>query len=156
MKFNIVQSTISSLPALTILQFVHLKTTPTFDNLPEFDKVFESLTAFVVPFALLLTVFSIGWTLPNRLGQSPDAVKRAARCLGRHYLYLDAAYGMYPQAVCALAWMVSSPTLLLSAWQAVVTFRQIPNDLYAEGELGQPMTLLNADEKTPYRGFATA
>jgi len=92
MKFNIVQSTISSLPALAVLQVVHEKIIPTFDNLPEFDKVFATLAVFVVPFTLLLAVFSIRCTLRNRTGQSPDVMKRAGRCLGRHYLYLDAAY----------------------------------------------------------------
>lgn len=156
LKFNIFQSAISALPSVFIAAGIRFfekqpATPPLFENLPEFEAVYGSLEPFVIPFVLLLVSFAVGLTL-NQDRSPASALRVQRRRLGRHYLYLDAAYGLYPQALAALYPTLSAafqyPSVLM-AWQAVITFRLLPSDLYARGEsLDKPLQLFGSDPKT--------
>lgn len=154
-KFNIVQSTLSALPSVAIAFGNFLRKAPSapplFPALPEFDTVYGVLEPFLIPFVLLLTAFAIGRTIKRE----PDAgldIGAARHRLSRHYLYLDATYGLFSQALASLYPSIAEwfpyPSLLL-VWQGVITFRLLPMDLYAHGEaFNQSTQLFKPDPKS--------
>ena len=136
--FNLTQSTLSGLPALLIpliLRILHLsKTTPAQDDLLD-----EILQLFGIPFILMLTAYVVGRaSLWKR-----DATKAAKRHAAHVFLYLDGAYGFYPQlaatAVFSLALAASDASDLqavlrfaswVGIWQLIVSMKTIPNELF--------------------------
>ena len=133
--FNLLQGTLSGLPALLIpfaaklLRFTMAEETPD-------DKTMEILQWLRLPFILTVTAYVVGraslW--------KTDATKTARARAARVFLSLDGAYGLYPQAAgCAGVTLylmgpdiqaLHSLLLWVGVWQLVVSMKTIPAELF--------------------------
>ena len=100
-------------------------------------KAEELLKPFAVPFILMLTAYIVG---ALSLWHS-DATKEAKKRAGRIFLYLDAAYGLYPQIGASLitsAWSydpasvsIIAPFSFWISWsQLIIYLTIIPAELF--------------------------
>lgn len=106
--FNLYQSALSAVPTAAMFFVLHffglrtiddvhalrLKNVMTPDAFSYLEKVTPYLHATVVPLTLFVGCVVAGWATLNPGDRSKDRVRRARRA----YLYLDAAYGLVPQA----------------------------------------------------------
>jgi len=161
-KFNIVQSTISSLPGVCIAVWTFMTKrprAPIFATLPEFEAVNDVLAPFVIPFALLLTAWAIGRTITSEALPSSSSLGATRERLARKYLYLDAAHGLFPQTIAAMYLNLSESmqfAQLLMVWQLVITLRVIPSELYAGGEsFDKPLQLFKTEaiKQVPWKSY---
>jgi hypothetical protein len=109
-KFNLIQSCFAALPALLLKKIMDfwLPSAKSQGAEAQVDAVFSWLWPIVVPFILFLMARMIAWGSIKRIHSSPEHRKRAARA----YLYLDGAYGLYPQTL--LSTLLCSVRLALS------------------------------------------
>lgn len=68
------------------------------------NAVFSWLWPIAIPFILFFVARMIAWGSLKGIDSTPEHRKRAARA----YLYLDGAYGLYPQALLSIAIVLSS------------------------------------------------
>jgi hypothetical protein len=133
-KFNLLQSTLSALPAVIVpflARYFHISTSDA-DSDDILNEVFES---FALPFILMLTAFVVGRASVWKADSTKATKKRAARI----FLYLDGALGLFPQlfavAVLSIAdydqfELPSFVLWLISMWQLFVTMNTIPDRLF--------------------------
>lgn len=123
-KFNLIQSGIAALPALVLKKIADFWVTPAKPQGLEgqVDAVFSWLWPIVIPFVLFFSARVIAWGSIKSMDSSAERRKRATRA----YLYLDGAYGLYPQALLSIAVVLSSVGVTLSPWQTIT--RSVPED----------------------------
>lgn len=158
-QFNALQSTLSGLPAVIIPFCARLFGVSGGEG---DDKLNEILQSFAVPFVLMLTAYVVGRaSLWKR-----DATLAARRRAGRIFLYLDGAYGLYPQlAACGVYTLfflfpnvdfIRYMIYAVSGQQLVIYMKTIPDRLFTElGYLsvtevsgsGAPITLFASQSK---------
>ena len=131
----------AGLPALIIPFCIHLlarsdRVTNSEEAGESGNKLTEILNSFSLPFVLMLTAYVVG-----RAGLwKPDSTKAARRRVSRVFLYLDGAYGFYPQLAIAAAFtcFFLNPELQplrtflfwISIWQLIVYMRTTPAQLF--------------------------
>jgi hypothetical protein len=96
-KFNFTQSTIAALPGTTyaVVRGVLLEAGPK----SVADKLSDISTPLLIPFILMSTAYIVG-----RLCVRPeDSTKAKRNQASRAFLYLDGAYGFYPQLLMSCA-----------------------------------------------------
>jgi hypothetical protein len=140
-QFNFFQSSLSGFPAIMIPFVVrvirHLVTgAPPLKSDESLDRAFEIVNTFAFPFILMITAYIVGMATLRR----SDSTKASRRLASRAFLYLDGAYGLYPQlAACTFfSLYVSVPEFLqgnsfsyiISIWQLIVTMKTIPALLF--------------------------
>ncbi|HVJ07000.1 MAG TPA: hypothetical protein VM554_01315 [Acidisarcina sp.] len=167
-QFNLLQSTICGLPAIVLPLAVrvvkHLVGLPIPTDEPEtLDKISEMVQTFSVPFILMLSAYVIGRASLWKGDRSRSSRTHAARA----FLYLDGAYGFYPQlAVCtAFTLFLLAPEVppirsfwfWASIWQLYIYMKTIPVQLFhvvgyanADRVLSPniPVTLFPPEDKT--------
>jgi hypothetical protein len=156
-KFNIFQSVIAAGPSLLITSlasyFFPNKDDPTWTGttaviVPWIVKAHATLEGLTVPFSLLLAVFVVSWASLHR----KDRTRSNRYRIGRIYLYLDGAFGLYSQAFGALfytTWLMLERTplddalkyplaglffvcaALTTLWQGWITLRTIPSRTFS-------------------------
>jgi hypothetical protein len=140
-QFNLTQSTIAGLPALIIPFCARLLVrivggANSEDAAEAGNKVSEIFNSFALPFILMLTAYVVG-----RAGLwKPDSTNAAKERVSRIFLYLDGAYGFYPQIAITAAFTlfmlnpelspVRSFLFWISVWQLIVYMRTIPEQLF--------------------------
>jgi hypothetical protein len=164
-KFNLVQSSIAAFPSVLIIALAHLLRNlgMTDGETKPSEQSSEFLTALAVPFILMLTAYVVGRASFFR----SDSTKLTRSIASRVFLYLDGAYGFYPQlALTTLLTIMllqddSGPFLgavnLVGIWQLIVYMKTIPAELfgvlgYARTEevvdSGKSITLFTRDTET--------
>jgi hypothetical protein len=152
--FNAAQSVVSAMPGVIagfVIWFFRI-TIPVEDTL---TKVTKMLAALSVPFIFMLIAYVVGRaSLWKR-----DSTKSSRVRAGRIYLYLDGAYGLYPQllwSICLIPPLLPATLELKTAvnliglWQFVVSMKTIPNDLFpALGYWGGRHNILVHGTKLP-------
>jgi hypothetical protein len=143
LQFNFVQSTISGLPAFIVpvcARMFGISGIAEEGKDEAFNRTWEILGSFAVPFILMLTAYLVGrasiW--------KRDATKAAKRRAAAIFLYLDGAYGFYPQLAATVASSILTlpvdlasignlPTFLWLSffWQLDVSMKAIPKELFS-------------------------
>jgi hypothetical protein len=150
-KFNIIQSSFASAPALAALWIIGLL----FENSHEetlqshiLDAAKDVFSATIVPFSLMIAVMIVRRACLRKPDQSLENRRRA----GTLYLYFDGALGFYSQSFAALAfvlwskvdeisWLPDESRLQLAGlfylclisfwiWQFLVTTRSVPRRVF--------------------------
>jgi hypothetical protein len=132
-SFNTAQSSLSATPALLfgiVGPYLGLKTIE--DNFA--THWFRMIWPICIPFVLMFTAYTVGRLSLWKRDATRDARVRAARI----YLYLDGAYGLFPQlALSAVTIPELFPLMqearvlqLIGFWQFTISMRNIPNDLF--------------------------
>jgi hypothetical protein len=152
--FNGAQSAASAIPAAVaavVIWFFRIEV-PVEDTLSKLSRV---LLACSLPFIMMLIAYTVGRASLWKGDSTKSSRIRAARI----YLYLDGAYGLYPQLLWsvvsipqllpAIAWS-GSPVNLIGTWQFIVSMKTIPNDLFpALGYWGGRHNILVHGTKLP-------
>jgi hypothetical protein len=150
-KFNAFQSAIASAPALVVIGLIHLLFETNDEDVQRrvASGTKEALSAFVVPFSLMLAVLIIRRACLDTDDQILETRRRAAKL----YLYYDGALGLYSQMLAALAYAlwtkidgisivtVESQQMLAGMlytlfiafwiWQLLVSIRSVPRRIFA-------------------------
>jgi hypothetical protein len=120
-KFNLAQSAFSALPSLVVgkaLSFIYptpetpveLNGSMSFlqkvwaQSQPLSNQIFDVLWPAMVPFVLFLMARMIAWGSLKKISATPLRKEQARNA----YLYLDGAYGFYPQLFAALGFALAS------------------------------------------------
>jgi len=122
-KFNLIQSGFATLPAIAIGRVIsafHPSTVPQpVDQFLDFDSkiwvtaqpmigsVFSFLWPLVFPFILFMMARMMAWGSLKKKDSIPLASKRATGA----YLYLDGAFGFYPQMISPLGLVIATAHL---------------------------------------------
>jgi hypothetical protein len=165
-KFNVMQSTICSIPGVIIagLTSLFLVSSPIAVvkavQDPVQQKILSTLLPLKPPFILLLSVYVIALcSLPPGFVTKPnwDAAKRK-------YLYLDAAYGIWPQLILAtcVALMGLLPSLIAVIslawlgtliWQSIITAFKIREGMFEFDYLAESETMFQPLKERPFFRF---
>ena len=134
-KFNLAQSTIAALPGTTYASlrgfFLEQNSSKSMA-----ERLFEISHPILIPFVLTATAYIVG-----RLSLRPEDLTRNKRKrASRIFLYLDGAYGFYPQLLmsCFVPFVGSDPDqlftwlpfLIISSWTFVLYVFFLPEDLF--------------------------
>jgi hypothetical protein len=163
-QFNLIESTIAGLPAL-IIPFcshviAHLQGISASKPLTEPDNILsEVLQSFSVPFILMLMAYVVGRACLRKR----DGTTMARRRAGRVFLYLDGAYGFYPQLALTAAFTVlllnpelspvRSYCFWLGIWQLFIYMKTIPSELFHA--VGYANAYRDLSPNAPIKLFAT-
>jgi hypothetical protein len=120
-KFNLIQSGLAALPALLLRKILNLLVPPAKPQGLEgqVNDVFSWLWPIVIPFVLLFTARTIAWGSIKWIDSTAERRARTRRA----YLYLDGAYGLYPQALLSIGVVLSSVGVVLSPFETIVRSR---------------------------------
>lgn len=135
-KFNIIQSSIAGLPSVFIIALYHFFKKLEGSEISGGYEPTEFIKALSVPFILMLTAYVVG----RASFFEADSTKTTRTIASRLFLYLDAAYGLYPQlGVTTLYALIIIPSLFehmgtvfyaFAIWQLIVSMKTIPHELF--------------------------
>jgi hypothetical protein len=158
-SFNLAESTIAALPGTTYAGLKWLlfeQSTPQSTT----EKLSELSAPLLIPFILTATAYIVGSLSVRREDLSKDKRKKASKV----FLYLDGAYGFYPQLLmsCLVPFAISPgdwysgglphllwalPFWILSAWTFILYVFYLPEDLF--GALGYRVQGLGDTRPSP-------
>lgn len=99
-KFNLLQTTVASAPALVVSQLLNLLFPSSSTVLAE--DIAAWFNPFLIPILLWLLGRTAAWSSLKRTDRTPEKVYRAREA----YYYLDGAYGLIPEALAALGYTI--------------------------------------------------